>query len=337
MSLSIRSFFNGNEFVLTILVAIVTAYLCFWNLGSAQLASWDESLYGVNAFEMDKRGEWLNPYYAGEPDQWNVKPPLMVSLIRVSQNLFGFNELGLRMPSATAAFLLTFGFFLIIKRETDTTNAFLTTGMLWGCTGLIGQHAGRSGDTDAVFAALLFFGAISIYQFSKTLRGRHVLAAAFFFGLAFYAKSTAVLLIVPSVLLFLWWKIGMSTILRNRNIWLGVTLFLAFPLSWIIINSIYGVSFGESDFGGSNSWTNSFFYDTIQRFSGTGHFVGKEKKWDFFLAFLDSRFNLWHIPFILTCIYLLLRFFRILKKGIEAFRQSDPLLQFSLFMAVPFF
>ena len=120
------------------LVILVTTFLCFFNLGKDELASWDESLYGVNAVEMDQQSDWFNPYFEGEPDDWNVKPPLFVNCVRWSYAIFGYNELGLRFPSALSAFILVLVFFGWLKKELGWEVGILTVAMIWGCTGLIG-------------------------------------------------------------------------------------------------------------------------------------------------------------------------------------------------------
>lgn len=288
-----------------VVFVIVSAILCYWNLGKQELHDWDESLYGVNAYEMEQRGDWLNPYYAGKPDEWNVKPPLNAIFIIVSHRIWGYNEWGLRFPSATATFIFLLIFFFFVRHEWGVLKALLTASMLLGCTGLIGIHAGRTADTDSVFNLFLFLGAISIYRYCDVSERKWLFIAAFWLGAAFYTKATAVFLVFPGLIVFLLIRKRFVSLVKDQSAWLAAALFLFFPVSWITAVSFFGADFGAIDFGGSNSWTNSILYDTFQRFSGTGMFEGSDKKHDFIFTFLDSRFNLWHFPFFGTVLFLL--------------------------------
>ncbi len=158
-----KQFIEAHHRSFILAFVIVSAILCYWNLGKQELHSWDEALYGINAYEMEQCGDWLNPYYRGKPDEWNVKPPLNAILIIVSHRIWGYNEWGLRFPSATATFIFLLVFFQFIRKEWGILKAVLTSAMLLGCTGLIGSHSGRTADTDSIFNLFLFLGSISIY------------------------------------------------------------------------------------------------------------------------------------------------------------------------------
>lgn len=72
----------------------------------------DEAYYARVPIEMRQRGDWLVPYFNGEPRY--KKPPLLYWLVGISYALFGVNEASARLPSllavfATAAFLVWFG------------------------------------------------------------------------------------------------------------------------------------------------------------------------------------------------------------------------------------
>lgn len=313
------------------LVIFISAFLCFFNLGKTELASWDESLYGINAIEMDIHKDWFNPYYEGEPDQWNVKPPLFVNLVRLSYQFFGHNTFALRFPSALSAFFLSLLAFRWFKKEWGTKDGLLTVSMIWGCTALIGQHAGRSGDTDALFSLVICGSAFSAYQYSRNLRASSLIITAAILGIGFWVKSTAVLLVFPGLFLFL-----MATRkLHLKNLLLPAIVFLLFPIAWVAAYSVWGIRFEDSTYGGESGWANSFIYDTFHRFTGSGQFQAIPKKHDFILTFLDSRFNLWHIPFLITAVFIVISLVR-KRREFLAHLLIDPLVLLALCITVPY-
>jgi 4-amino-4-deoxy-L-arabinose transferase-like glycosyltransferase len=65
----------------------------FWFTGLFDL---DEGFYGAVVSEMNRRGEWITPYYAGQP--WFEKPILLYWLAKPSLMFFG-EFVGPRLPS----------------------------------------------------------------------------------------------------------------------------------------------------------------------------------------------------------------------------------------------
>jgi len=69
----------------------------------------DEAYYARVPVEMRERGDWIVPYFNGEPRY--KKPPLMYWLVALSQSVFGENEVSSRLPSLVAVFLTGFLLF----------------------------------------------------------------------------------------------------------------------------------------------------------------------------------------------------------------------------------
>lgn len=61
-----------------LLLALLTAggFLLFTNLGETGISDCDEARHGINAYEMMQSGDYVVTTYRGEPDYWNLKPPL---------------------------------------------------------------------------------------------------------------------------------------------------------------------------------------------------------------------------------------------------------------------
>jgi len=60
--------------------------LVFLKLGEHPISPWDEARHGVSAVEMLQNGDWINIHYAGKPDDWNAKPPLVTWSIALSRS-----------------------------------------------------------------------------------------------------------------------------------------------------------------------------------------------------------------------------------------------------------
>jgi 4-amino-4-deoxy-L-arabinose transferase-like glycosyltransferase len=114
MMLNIKNI-NKEIIVKIILFLLLTYPPIFLHLGSLPIRIWDESRLAINAYEMNKDGDFLVTHFSGMPDMWNTKPPLMIWLQVFFIKLFGVGELALRLPSAIAAFL-TCVFILFLPR-----------------------------------------------------------------------------------------------------------------------------------------------------------------------------------------------------------------------------
>lgn len=79
---------------------LILPFLGFWAYGLTDL---DEGFYGAVVREMNRRGEWITPYYNGLP--WYEKPVLLYWAAKPSLTLFG-EAIGPRLPSVLASLAL---------------------------------------------------------------------------------------------------------------------------------------------------------------------------------------------------------------------------------------
>lgn len=83
-----------------------------WNLGQLRLVDETEPLFAEAARQMTVTGDWLTPYFNGEPRF--DKPPLIYWLMAIAYETFGVNEFAARLPSALAAIaLVVLGFYTL--------------------------------------------------------------------------------------------------------------------------------------------------------------------------------------------------------------------------------
>ena len=173
----------------------VGTYIPIWyNLDRPALYIWDEASYAINALEMALSGNWWVLLRDGQPDLYNVKPPLVIWLQSICIHLFGPTELAIRFPSALAAFLTCCVVFYFAKKNLNTLTGFLAVFFLTTSKGFIQHHLSRTGDLDSML--VFFITAYSFLYFDLLLnRGRRENLKLMLIGLgvfcAFMSKSVA--------------------------------------------------------------------------------------------------------------------------------------------------
>lgn len=319
------------------LLLMIVSFFAFFRLGDHLIQDWDESRHGINAIEMLQNGDWVNLHFKGQPDDWNIKPPLAIWAIALSYTIFGTNELALRIPSALAIILAFFFLYKIIRLHQSEQFAFFTCLILVTVKGWIGYHVGRTGDTDAMLVTFLMGGTFFFLKFLGTTKEVNILFSALFFGLAFLTKGFAMMVFAPSILLFSFFTQKLQFLFSKKITYLALILFLLFPIGWLWIKTQYGISFPENSELKNNDFTSIIFYDLAERFSNP-EFVDPNDLPSklFFFSYLDTRFNLWNYFFYLGILGVLLSY--LLKKtNIEQIfsKLKSPLILVSICWTTP--
>ncbi|MFN3421835.1 MAG: ArnT family glycosyltransferase, partial [Armatimonadota bacterium] len=124
----------------------------------------DEAYYARVPIEMRERGDWIVPYFNGEPRY--KKPPLMYWLVALSQSVFGENEFASRLPSFTAVFLTGlllawFGFKLgAAESGLWAATAFLLNPM----TAILGNWGAPEAILCFFITASVLFGFLGLFD-----------------------------------------------------------------------------------------------------------------------------------------------------------------------------
>lgn len=232
---------RGILFIIGGLILISLPF--FIHLDKLPLMLYDESRLAVNAQEMTQKGDWLVTRFAGEPDNWQVKPPLTVWLQALSMKILGYDVLAVRLPSAiaglfTACFLLWFGFNVLKKYELGLIAGLV----LASIPGYVGYHIARTGDYDALLSLFTTAYVLCFWAYvhsSKPEQSRkYIYATAAFVILAIMTKSIAGLMFMPAMAIYLLIRKKVSQTLRNKHFYLATMTVIIIPLSYYLAREI---------------------------------------------------------------------------------------------------
>lgn len=205
----------SRKHVLVLLVAALPL-LGWWTTGLFDL---DEGFYGAVVTEMNRRGEWIVPYYNGVP--WWEKPILVYWMAKPTVAWLG-GTLGARLPSVLCALL---GFCLVhwwARRRLSAAAAQIAV-LVLGTT-LMWVAIGRMMMTD--MALCLAFNAACLVFF-ESLKGdrRWRIVAGALLGIGVLAKGPVAILLFVPIAGWTWWR---ERELRPafRGAWFGFSIAL---------------------------------------------------------------------------------------------------------------
>jgi len=221
---------SGKTALLALLLLVCALF--FFRLGATGLFDADEPAYAGAAREMLQRGDWVTPYFNGQPRF--DKPILFYWLILFSYRLFGITEFAVRLWSALAGLGLVVLLWRAARRWVSG-DAALWTGVAFS-TNLLTALLARAAVTDML---LTFFVTAAILAGLRALEepesgnrwpARGMWAAM---ALAVMVKGPVGLLI-PAMALG-----GCLVVLREVRaglrrlfLWEGPVLFLAIAAPW---------------------------------------------------------------------------------------------------------
>ena len=179
-----------------------------WVLAFLPLAGWwlyglldvDEGFYGAVVAEMNRRGEWITPFYNGKP--WFEKPILLYLLAKPCLAIFG-EMVGPRLPSVITA-LGTYGVVAwFANRHFGAKIAQIAVLMLASCLLVIGT--GRMMMTDLPLLVSLS-AAFATFWESLVDRPKWRILTAVFLGFGVLAKGPVALILFVIVAGWTYWR-----------------------------------------------------------------------------------------------------------------------------------
>lgn len=189
----------ARRFLPWIWIASILPLLGFWTYGLFDL---DEGFYAGAAVEMLRRGEWITPYFNGQP--WFEKPILLYWLSMPTIGLFG-GEFGARLPSVLCGIGTLVAVFLGGRAWLGRSSAIWATLVLGSSVLMVGVDRMMLADPPLVLALTLcllaFFRSIAE---PDPFRPRILAGAAL--GVAVLAKGPVAGLLFLAIAGWTYWR-----------------------------------------------------------------------------------------------------------------------------------
>jgi len=200
---------------------------------------WDESRLAGNAIEMAQRGDWMVTTYQQVPDHWNTKPPLMIWAMAALLRTGADPMLAIRLP-ALAATLGTVALTWIACRRIarDRLAGLIAGALLVASPVFLGNHAGRTGDYDAVLCLLNlgFVLASGLYIDADGPKRRlWVFVAAGLLVLAILTKGVAGGLALPGLAAYALIRRRLTVLFVDRWLWLSLAVGVVVVGGWFFL------------------------------------------------------------------------------------------------------
>ena len=226
------SFWERRYAVLAAAILCLAAFNLTFRLGSEIVTEWDESLYAISAWEMLHSHDWIGTTFMGSLDYYNTKPPLNVWLIALAFKALGPTLLSLRIWSISAAWITVAVFQRWVRQTRGAAVALAASLVLSTSFGFIYDHAGRSGNTDALFTLLVLLTVVTLWSSQDRdwrLAWLGPIAAA-----VFMLRGMAVLMPLTLVAAAEWWRVAQGRTRRLAPIAAALSLFALPVTAWLI-------------------------------------------------------------------------------------------------------
>ena len=242
-----------------ILYVCFIGFILFYNLGHYPIRQWDESRLAVSAEEMYMNHNFLIPEIGGEPDSWNLKPPLMIWLQVISMKIFGWNEWAVRLPAAIATFSLCMLIFFFAKNWLKQPLIGFFAGLvLVTSNGFIDFHEARSGDYDALLTLFSTSSILFYFSFIESAKGneQNKYLSIFFIciTLGIYTKSVSILIFMPALLIYTICRNKLAIVLTKKWFYFGLVSSISAVLVYYLIREKltpgYSQAVYENELGG---------------------------------------------------------------------------------------
>ncbi|HMT29742.1 MAG TPA: glycosyltransferase family 39 protein [Bacteroidia bacterium] len=212
-----------------VLLILLACFPLFRNLGATQIKLWDEATYANNSIDMLRDdANILVVEHLGKPDLYNTKPPFAIWMQALSMKCFGINEYSVRLPSALfGLFTLLLVFFFCIRNFEDVFTGFLSAMVLVTSQGFVTNHVTRTGDLDSILVFFLTLGLLTFIEL-MVLKPKnpnyHLVVLATSLVLGFLTKGIAGLLMIPAMIVILFFNKNYLLLKDKRIYFAGISV-----------------------------------------------------------------------------------------------------------------
>lgn len=309
--------------ILVLLLGTVFYFPLFLRLDSKPLREWDEARNAINALEMSKTGNLLVKTYNFEPDLWETKPPLLVWLQAAGFKVLGYNELPVRLPSALALFALAFFMVFWFRKHLGSMGAGICAALiLLSSPGIIHEHAGRTGDHDAMLLCFSFITLCAFFTYTETYSRKSLGVFTLFMILSVYTKSVAILMLMPGILLYLLLNRSLLNVLKDYRLYVAIAAIVAGIGLFYAGRELSGPGYLEA------VWHNELF----PRYSNSSerYQYNVNDFWYYYRELRDWQFSFWTVPLLIAVLWN----FACLKGKLYRFHLYLFALAFSFFLVI---
>lgn len=198
---------------------------------STDLWNSDEPRYAEVAREMVESGNYIQPYFNGEP--YTEKPPLFFWTVAVGAKLFGsVNQLAVRLPSVLSALGILALIIAFVSEHFDRRKAFLSAIIL--CISPQFFMLARHGQIDMLLTFLITASLVSFYKWYARGSCGYLIIFYLCMALATLSKGPiGILLPFMVVVCFLLFRKEWGKINKMR-LYFGLPIAIAIVLAWYI-------------------------------------------------------------------------------------------------------
>jgi 4-amino-4-deoxy-L-arabinose transferase-like glycosyltransferase len=246
-------------------------------------------------------------YFNGQPDYFDVKPPLLIWLQVLFVRAIGPEELAIRLPSAISALLTaTFLIYFFLYYHKDKITGYLSALILVTADGYVGGHVARTGEHDAL---LVLFTTMILFIYYKYLtrsgpgNNKLVLVVILFIA-GVLTKSIAVLMILPGMFIMTFVHGAWGRLLRNKYFYLLTALFIFSCAVYYLVRENMQPGYLKSVWAG----------ELIPRYVNSNSNFYEEKSGFYYIRNLfESRFTYWMFLLIPAILFFGWKGLRIIK------------------------
>lgn len=293
-------FIRSVEFLFVITLCYFP--LCY-RIDALSIRQWDEARNAVNAIEMLQNHKFLVRYYDGNPETWEVKPPMLIWLQVLSLKVFGFNQLAIRFPTILATFMtVLFLIWYFNKYHHNRYIGYMAALVLVTSQGYIDRHIARTGDHDALLILIATVVIFLYYEFliSKDSKNSMVLLFAVLFVIGVLTKSIAIFFIFPGLLFSTYVFKARNKIFDNKWFYIAFFIFIIGAGSYYVLRGLKQPGYLKI------VWQSELFHRYLNR----DNLYGSTAFWDYGRNFFTSRYQYWIYFLLISFVLLPLYYFK---------------------------
>lgn len=289
-----------KDFLIISFLILVSFVFIFYNLGNFSVQNWDEARHAENALEILKTHDWVVLNYGGQPDFYNLKPPLGAWLIAISFKIFGVTAFALRFWSAIAGIGIILLIYLFGKEVFNRLTGVVSAMILLIMPLFIVNHGVRTGNYDILLTFFIILSFYLFYLYEKSEKPKLLIFTGISLSLAIMIKGIIGIFPILIILIYCMLTKSFKKIIRKKEFLYSILYSSLVILPWVFMRLLRGKEF----------FIKMINIDILQRSSVV--LEGHTSNWYYYFEAL--RYNLGLLFSILALIGFIYSIYLIFKK-----------------------